>query len=241
MNIVKIPPLQPLFFLVLSTFFCGLLLLIRLGLLGAGWSWLSDLEAVYQVNGQSSFLFLLWNLLLAWVPYGLSRLLNPTRNGLLNGLIFLAWLLFFPNAPYILTDFLHLKDRWVVPHWFDLMLLFSFAWTGLLLGFASLRHVQDFIALKWSAGPARLIAFAALVPAAYGVFIGRFQRWNSWDVLLRPAELLEQAAQPLLHPGEHWHTLGLAVVLAGFLIIAYGSLLAFSPRPVEPTLPQTQN
>ena len=220
---------KTLLFLVLSTLFCGLLLIVRLWMMGVNWDFLSDLSSIYQVNGKTSFLFLSWNLFLAWVPYGLSRLLNPTRSWILNGGIFLLWLLFFPNAPYILTDLLHLKNRWVVPHWFDLMLLITFAWTGLLVGFASLRNIQQFFASKWSGMIGGIVAYGCLILSAYGVFIGRFQRWNSWDIITQPFNLFQEAIAPLADPMDHMQTLGLAIVMSGFLVITYGTMMAFTP------------
>ena len=84
-----------------------------------------------------------WNLFLAWLPFLLARRIyglradRSPRFGLL-AVCALAWFFFFPNAPYIVTDLVHLKTRAPVPKWFDLLLMVSFAWTGLCLGYLSL-------------------------------------------------------------------------------------------------------
>ena len=89
--------------------------------------------------GSGLYSFLLWNLVLAWMPLALAWMLWLSVDKLnlpILGLGLLpAWFLFFPNAPYIMTDLIHLKIRDDVPLWYDAALLFSFAWNGLILGF----------------------------------------------------------------------------------------------------------
>ena len=96
--------------------------------------------------------FLMWNLALAWVPFvfaGVAYTLASARRAVLYVLIVaaaLVWLVFFPNAPYILTDFLHLGSMGdIVPGWYDVLMLFWFAWTGLMLGVVSLYLMQDIV------------------------------------------------------------------------------------------------
>ncbi|MEL6865155.1 MAG: DUF1361 domain-containing protein [Bacteroidota bacterium] len=139
----------------------------------------------------------------------------------LTGLALVAWLLFFPNAPYILTDLLHLKSRAPIPYWYDLMLLLSFAWTGLMLGYLSLYEVQRFIAQRSQPWLARLAVGMALPLCAIGVYIGRYRRWNSWDVLTRPGELLSDSIQTLLPPHVEIGTVGMILVFTIFLFLGY--------------------
>src|SRR5581483_11323407 len=88
--------------------------------------------------------WLVWNLFLAWLPalgafaaYNLNHL--PTRLRWLPILGFsVLWLLFLPNAPYLITDIIHLKPHPGVPLWYDLITLVTFAWTGSFLGLISL-------------------------------------------------------------------------------------------------------
>ena len=100
------------------------------------------------------------------------------------------WLLFFPNAPYLLTDFIHLRETPTTPLWYDALMLASFAWTGLLLGYASLYLMQ----MIWERAVGMLSwlgVVAALALASLGVYVGRFLRFNSWDALVRPRRLAQ--------------------------------------------------
>lgn len=176
-------------------------------------------------TGSSRYDFLIWNLFLAWIPFVFALLLDAARRrgvwapGIL--LLGLAWLLFFPNAPYIVTDFVHLRGRAAAPLWFDVVLIASFAFTGLLLGFLSLGRVQQLVAE--AAGPVLgwLVAAVALVLAAFGIFIGRFEARNSWDVIVQPAPLARDTWHQLTSPGAYPRTLGVTASYAVFLALAY--------------------
>jgi uncharacterized membrane protein len=135
--------------------------------------------------------FYVWNLTLAWLPllfalrvYQLASL-RPARWWPL-ALCAVLWFFFFPNAPYIVTDFLHLKSRPSVPMWFDIVLMMSFAWIGLLLGYLSLMLMQEIIRARKGTVWGWFFAILMLALGSFGIYLGRFARWNSWDILVRP-------------------------------------------------------
>ena len=174
---------------------------------------------------------LIWNLFLAWIPFVLAYLAYALswRRTLVYFIIpifAVLWLIFFPNAPYILTDFQHLSDQaGRVPIWFDVILLVWFSWTGFLLGVISLYLMQNIIRREFG----RVIGwlFVALVSllSSGGIYIGRFVRWNSWDVLSNPfgiaSELLNQAADPSVR------SIGFISLYALFFLFVYITLYAF--------------
>ena len=97
-----------------------------------------------------TFYFLIWNLFLAWIPYGCALgALGLYRSGSWRRVLLPApaalWLLFLPNAPYMLTDLLHLAERPPVPLWYDTGMLLAFAWAGMLLGVTSLAAMQSLV------------------------------------------------------------------------------------------------
>jgi uncharacterized membrane protein len=171
------------------------------------------------------FQFLLWNLFLAWVPFILALVVyDRYRRGtpLVRLLPALAlWLLFLPNAPYIVTDFVHLSAARVPPLWFDGVELSAFAWTGMLLGFVSLYLVHAVVRNRFGAvaGWAGVIGVLALVSA--GVFLGRVKRWNSWDVLTQPRSLLAQLHAHVDDPASLVRATGVTLVTTIALALAY--------------------
>ena len=179
-------------------------------------------------TGSSQYDFLIWNLFLAWIPFLVAWLLAAAADrgvrppGLM--LIGLVWLLFFPNAPYIVTDFIHLRGPGRAPLWFDVVLIASFAFTGLLLGFLSLSIVQQVVTETAGAARGWLLAIAALVLAAFGIFIGRFEVRNSWDVIVKPLPLARDTWHELTSPAAYPRTLGVTASYTVFLVLAYLAL-----------------
>jgi len=175
--------------LVFASFVCLLLLLAR---------------ALY--TGYLSHHGLACNPFLAWIPmvsalivYNLSK--TRRRAAWLLILPCLAfWLLFFPNAPYILTDILHLQQRPGVPLWYDLILLVAFAWTGTFLGLVSLYLMQELVKQRAGAGMSWLFTLGVLAAGGFGVYLGRFPRYNSWDALVNPATLAYDILFHIRHP-----------------------------------------
>ena len=180
------------------------------------------------------FLFLNWNLLLAWIPPACAAgawLVAGKRPTLAPLALLGAWLLFLPNAPYILTDLLHLAQRQNVPLWYDLFMLLSFAWNGLILGFTSLRIVQGLVEGWAGRAAAWGVVLLSLGASAFGVYLGRFLRWNSWDVLTEPGALAQDIFARVLSPLSYPRTLVVTALLAAFLILAYVTVLSLGRTP----------
>jgi uncharacterized membrane protein len=170
--------------------------------------------------------FLVWNLFLAWVPYVCSFWItylhrrHPRRWWYLvipAGL----WLIFFPNAPYILTDLWHLRTRPPVPAWYDLGLFIAFAWTGCFLAIVSLRVMQTLVRARagWLASWVFVIATLGL--SGLGIYMGRFLGWNSWDLILHPRSILADVSAWLVHPRGHLQMYGFTVLFTAVLLVCY--------------------
>src|SRR3989338_604432 len=148
---------------------------LLLGLLGAFGTLLLIVRIIY--SREFTFAFLLWNLFLAIIPYLIASALLMRYRGqkLTKGAyaLFALWLLFFPNAPYIITDFIHLRPRGIVPLWYDLLLISSFAWDGVIVGLISLRIIHIFIKERGHELLARCVVVAALGMGSFGIYIGR--------------------------------------------------------------------
>lgn len=175
--------------------------------------------------GEPAFGFLTWNLFLAWIPYvlalgiaGAHRLGGPPP---LLWLLGVAWLLFLPNAPYILTDFIHLGRPDGAPLWFDAALIGTFAATGLLLGLASLLVVHRVVEARAGRLAGWVVAVGSLLLSAIGVYLGRFPRFNSWDVITAPNSLVGVVLSRLADPLGNPFLLQFAVVMSGLLLGSY--------------------
>jgi uncharacterized membrane protein len=179
-------------------------------------------------SGSLRYLFLSWNLILAWIPClagqafraasqrGGSRVLRLGWFGL--------WLLFLPNAPYIVTDLLHLAARPRIPLWYDLALLFSFAGTGLLLGYISLLDVQSAVEERLGRTTGWTVAVVSLFMSGFGIYLGRFLRRNSWEVLTDPSGLFLDIADRLLNPASHPRACAVTLIFGLGLLLGYVAL-----------------
>jgi uncharacterized membrane protein len=177
-------------------------------------------------SGTYNYLNLLWNLFLAWLPYIFSVLassayrINSKRWWLILLLGFF-WLVFFPNAPYIVTDFYYLDSRPPVPLWFDISLIAIFAFTGCFLAIASLRSIHIIIERFLGKIIGWLFALFALSLASLGVYLGRFSRYNSWDILLRPKPVLNEIILNLLNPLDNLSFIGFTLMFTSILLVFY--------------------
>jgi uncharacterized membrane protein len=176
-----------------------------------------------------TFGFLIWNIFLAIIPYCISTLLvlydDRIKKRWMLVLPVIAWLLFFPNAPYILTDLFHLRQRPDVPFWYDFALVLFFVWNGLMLGYASLIDIQVTVTKKFNGWIGWTLALSSLVLASYGIYLGRYLRRNSWDVVSSPTNLFADIVSQLTHPLAHQRTFGVTIVFSLFLVLGYLLLL----------------
>ncbi len=189
------------------------------------------LAARIVYTGTDEYRNLAWNLVLAWVPFVLSLALYDRHRRGASAVALLSlgalWLLFLPNAPYLLTDIFLLRYLGGVPIWFDVVLVTAFAWTGLLLGFISLYLVQAVTRRIVGSTAAWGLVAAALALSSFGIYLGRFLRWNSWDFVLQPTGLAASIWERFSDPVAGAKLVGVTVLLSAFLSAAYFVLYSF--------------
>src|SRR6266545_2370544 len=179
-----------------------------------------------------NFSYLIWNLVLAWIPFVLAILFydahrRGARPAALLGLGGL-WLLFFPNAPYILTDFIHLGRDPLSPVWYDGLTISAFAGMGLLLGLGSLYLVQSAVRQLLGERLAWTLAGGALVLASIGIYLGRFVRLNSWDLFTQPHYLATLAGSRIGDPFGNAKLVAVTFLFTTFLAAAYLVVYTFA-------------
>jgi uncharacterized membrane protein len=197
------------------------------------------LEFVREVHfTEYAFRFLLWNLLLAWIPLALAlAVYDCYRRGVKPALltpVAVLWLLFLPNAPYIVTDFVHLQASGATPLWFDAVVISAFAWTGLLLGCTSLYLLHAVVRHRFGVRVGWLVALVALALASAGVYVGRVLQWNSWDLLVRPGQRLAQVAPGLDQTALVAHAAAVTILLTALLAATYVAFYTLVGVRLEP-------
>lgn len=175
---------------------------------------------------QVGFLSLLWNLFLAWLPYSFALVASiihqawPRRWWIL--LVPTAlWLLFLPNAFYIVTDFFQLTAHPSIPIWYDAGLVAITSWTGLFLAIVSLFTMQRIV--RHYLGDLISWGFSLLVIGlnGYGVYLGRFLRWNSWDIFFDPVEILSDSYSLIKNPMDSKEVIGFIAMYTSLYLVTY--------------------
>ena len=188
-------------------------------------------------TGSDNFRYLIWNLFLAWIPFAVAVLVYDRWRRRGNGIALLAlgslWLLFFPNAPYIATDFVHLQHDPLAPYWFDAVTIAAFAWIGLMLGFASLYLMQS-VVRQWRGDIAGwAFAVVSIALSSLGIYLGRFLRLNSWDALEHPSVLPRIAHAVARDPVAYQEAIAVTVTFTAGLTFAYFLLYSFAGLRLE--------
>jgi uncharacterized membrane protein len=174
-------------------------------------------------TGNLTYIFLVWNLFLAVIPYVISLYIfrRPVLSRTFLFTLLGIWLLFIPNTFYLLTDLFHLPRIGDVPKWFDLLLLLSFGLNGLLLGIVSLRKIEMSIERISGRTVPVIMVFAVMFLNAFGVYIGRYLRFNSWDIVARPYLLFEELVEIIIHPFDNMMEWGMVCSYSFFMTLIY--------------------
>ena len=181
---------------------------------------------------QVAFVAFLWNLFLAWIPLLTALWLYILRarqwhRPVLAGVLSVIWFLFFPNAPYIVTDFVHLRLRPPVPDWFDIITILSFGLTGLFLGYLSLYLVQEIVRSYVGRAGSWVFVLVMLALSSVGIYLGRFLRWNSWDAILSPIGTLSDAARMVI-PAPSRTLVVFSATFFAFSLVCYLIVYSFT-------------
>ncbi len=189
-------------------------------------------------SGYDTFIFFNFNLFLAALPYCISTLFllyyKRIHSVFLIVIILSTWLLLFPNSPYIVTDFFHLEQRPGIPYWYDLGMIFSFAWNGLLMGFISLYDIQTALQRRFGLFKGWAFSIISLVLGSFGIYLGRYERLNSWDVITNPVGLLFDITDRFIHPISHPRTTLMTILFSVVLILGYAAIaVLIKPKQTE--------
>jgi Predicted membrane protein len=195
------------------------------------------------ISGKTSYSSLVWNLFLAFVPYVFAavgvQLMSRARSGWLRHsiaiLTSLLWLVFYPNAPYIFTDFIHVINKtylrtapseWLNLNallWYDVLMNAAFAFLGHFIGLASMWLMQGGLGRLWGERAARVVVGAAILFSGFGIYLGRFSRLNSWDMIFDLRRVASEVSEALSDP----KAILFSAVFSLFILLTYIALIVF--------------
>jgi uncharacterized membrane protein len=178
-----------------------------------------------KISNSFYYTFLVWNLFLAFIPFGTSTLIKHSKWLQKSKYIFwsllIIWLLFLPNAPYILTDLFHLEIGIAMPKWYDLLLVSSFAANGLLVFFVSINDIHQIVKERLSNFKAWIVTITVIFLSSFGIYLGRFLRWNSWDIIQKPELLFNDILMPFINPTQYPRTWGVTLGFGALFMISF--------------------
>jgi uncharacterized membrane protein len=187
--------------------------------------------ALVALTGGPGKLFFVWNVFLAFLPLLFARhlrfnLMNSSKSKFVLGLWFALWLLFYPNAPYMVTDLIYFGGtKYITAEgyttslsaWMHLVYLAGGVLFAAVMGLFSLYDIHAFFKSFMS----RAAAFAALalccLLSGFGIYIGRMLRFNSWDIL-RPYRLLAGIREDLSAFSIAFSLLFALLIFGGYVV-----------------------
>lgn len=177
-------------------------------------------------GGTFRYWYLVWNLVLAWIPlffsYMLVRWLKKGRWLSVKGLALTAlWLGFLPNSFYLVTDFIHLAPTGEVGLLFDAVMIMTFAWTGLLLGFISVYMIHSELQKRVRTRLSVLLIALVFILSSFAIYLGRFLTWNTWDIIINPAGILFDISDRVIRPVSYPSTFTTTTLFSVVLIVLY--------------------
>lgn len=182
-----------------------------------------------KLNKSFFFLFLIWNVFLAIIPYTITMYLNtkPNLSKLRLGFLFIVWLAFLPNAPYIVTDLVHIRIGNDNLLWLDVLVILCFALSGLFLFYLSIIDMQRLISDKFKRIPIGTFTTLVLFLCGFGVYLGRFLRYNSWGIISQPQVLISDVFNIVIAPFQHYEAWLFTLSFGGFLVVGFWMFTSF--------------
>jgi len=184
---------------------------------------------IYRIVRTDSlyYIFLAWNLFLAFIPFWISDYISKQKQITFHYLpLIFIWILFLPNSPYILTDLFHLKQRQDIPLWYDLILISSFALIGFVVFYKSIIDMIRLLKDKIPSYHLKIILPAFFCLIAFGLYLGRYLRFNSWNVVNHPFRLVHKSYNSLFCKD----TIGFILIFATFMWFVYLTLVNFNSK-----------
>lgn len=179
-----------------------------------------------KITNSTYLLFLIWNLFLAYIPYFLSSSIYKnffnTNKKIQNSFYGLIWLLFIPNSFYILTDFTHLHFKTTFQFSLDMLIISSFSFVGFYVGLLSIHTIRQLVIAKYGNTKGNIFILIISFLSAFGIYLGRVLRFNSWDIISKPIQLAYTSIYALFSLETIIYTLQLGtIILISYILFYY--------------------
>ncbi len=154
------------------------------------------------------FIFLPWNLVLAWMPLVFAvwlrrRLKVSSWVEPANIVLTLLWLGFLPNSFYLVSDLIHLVSTGEVSKLYDAVMFLSYIFNGYVAGFYSLYIIHNQLLKRIIREQAHTFIAGVFLMCGFAIYLGRYLRWNTWDILVNPFGLLFDVSERVINPVAH--------------------------------------
>lgn len=145
----------------------------------------------------------------------------------------MLWLVFFPNSVYLITElnFSHRAESTPVPLWYDIVQTLALTLSGIANAVLSLAVVQTMVLVLIDRPDGRIPAVSwvfagtVIVLGAIGVYLGRYLRFNSWDIR-HPGSMIRKLRDHLRQRGKALEAFGFVLTHALLIAILYVPLFA---------------
>jgi len=179
-------------------------------------------------SGTLRLSFLQWNLFLAWLPVVFAffvkvRVFKPKDITWQNMLLLAFWIFFLPNSFYIITDLIHLQSSGEVSLLYDTAMITSFVLNGLLLGYVSIYIIERVLKRFLETKNIQIVVQLVLLLSAFAIYLGRYLRWNTWDIVFNPAGIIFDVSDRIINPGSYLHTF---VITGTYFVLLSATYLA---------------
>jgi uncharacterized membrane protein len=193
--------------------------------------WLVSLTAIIllllrvKITNSTYLLFLIWNLFLAYIPYFLSSSIYNnffnTNKKIQSSIYALVWLLFIPNTFYILTDFTHLHFKNTFQFVLDVLIISGFSFAGFYVGLLSVHHIHQLTLAKYGNTKGNIFIVTISFISAFGIYLGRVLRFNSWDIISKPIQLAHTSVYAFFSFETIKYTLEFGIIILISYIVFY--------------------
>jgi uncharacterized membrane protein len=178
------------------------------------------------LSESEQYLFLFWNLFLAWLPLLWAWLLTQSLydypwSSWRPVTFSLLWLAFLPNSFYLVSDFTHLKAAEGISLLYDVVMLMSFALAAMLVGWVSVYMVQRLLKRRFTEQNVWAMLGVVFLLCSFAVYLGRFLGWNSWDIIFNPADILFDVSDRVLNPALYPNTFLTTSLFFAFISCTY--------------------